>query len=685
MARDSGYKQVPSGNIQTDFVWGNMAPQTNIDRGVGTPAYNATGGGTGDKAWGTTTDIQSGQLATNDISVTANQLTLKAFADSHVNYVGNWEAFPGYQQIVGWGDNNPSTSSVTGASVSGSATTPTTVTYTTIHPFVVGQLVTITGLSNSVYNISGVIATVTAGTSFTLVVPSSVVPNTTATLTTQTGTATVYYNTSTLTAASGNGTTVTYTGTNTFVVGQLVSILGFTGTTFNLSNALVATASSTQFTVTAPISGTATIANPVKGASAVAWYLGTITTVTAASASGTTAVSYTANTGSTATVTAASNATVNGVNVVTYVANNTFNPGNTVSISGITGTTAYNLSNVSILNATPTQFTVQNAASGTAVTGQSATATASSLIVGQPVNVTGLATSTGTSLNLSNLPVATANATGFTLTNGSNITGTSVAGAGNCGLAQGYVTATVPSIIGKTAAEADRLIAIADLNTGVISYTTTGALAQDQSLTVTGASNSGGTVTYVTNTGYAPVAGQTISVYGLPTAAFNLQNVTVATGSSTGFTVTNAATGTTVTGFVGTSGTVTAASSDGTNHTYTAANTFVAGQTVTISGLAYPGYNGTFTVIASGLSTSSFKVTPTSPVASGISLSSANGFFLGIGASARIPQNANLVATQSIAAGASNIQSGTAINYSIFAPIGNESAGTQAGTFTYTY
>lgn len=63
---------------------------------------------------------------------------------------------------------------------------------------------------------------------------------------------------------------------------------------------------------------------------------------------------------------------------------------------------------------------------------------------------------------------------------------------------------------------------------------------------VTAASASAGTVTYTTNN-YL-VAGDVVSITGLSTSAFNLTNVTVASANTTQFTVTNAATGTAVSG-----------------------------------------------------------------------------------------------------------------------------------------
>jgi phage tail sheath protein FI len=86
-------------------------------------------------------------------------------------------------------------------------------------------------------------------------------------------------------------------------------------------------------------------------------------------------VSITASTAgsSTATVTAAS--ATGGV--VTYTSNNSFTVGQSVTISGLS-TTAFNLSSVIVASASSTQFTVTNAATGTAVTGANASAVAQS-------------------------------------------------------------------------------------------------------------------------------------------------------------------------------------------------------------------------------------------------------------------------------------------------------------------
>ena len=67
--------------------------------------------------------------------------------------------------------------------------------------------------------------------------------------------------------------------------------------------------------------------------------------------------------------------------------------------------------------------------------------------------------------------------------------------------------------------------------------------------TVTAASASSGTITYTATNTYT--VGQTVSITGLSTSAFNLTSVTIASRSSSQFTVTSAATGTAVTGASG--------------------------------------------------------------------------------------------------------------------------------------
>jgi hypothetical protein len=59
-----------------------------------------------------------------------------------------------------------------------------------------------------------------------------------------------------ITNANGNGTTITYTAVNNYSVGNIVSIYSINPTVYNLQNVTIASASSTQFTITNGNTGT---------------------------------------------------------------------------------------------------------------------------------------------------------------------------------------------------------------------------------------------------------------------------------------------------------------------------------------------------------------------------------------------------------------------------------------------
>lgn len=82
--------------------------------------------------------------------------------------------------------------------------------------------------------------------------------------------------------------------------------------------------------------------------------------------------------------------------------------------------------------------------------------------------------------------------------------------------------------------------------TGSIAITDGTGTTTTTTATVTAASAASGTVTYTATNTFS--VGQTVSITGLSTTAFNLTNVTIATASGSQFTVTSAATGTAVTG-----------------------------------------------------------------------------------------------------------------------------------------
>jgi hypothetical protein len=120
-----------------------------------------------------------------------------------------------------------------------------------------------------------------------------------------------------------------------------------------------------------------------------------------------------------------------------------------------------------------------------------------------------------------------------------------------------------------------------------ITATVAGAFAtRGSTATVTAASANGTTVTYTATNSFVP--GQVVSITGLSTAAFNLQNVTIASASGTQFTVTNPATGPAVTN----SDPPGVATADAyVTYTYTATNSLLPGQIVSIAGLSTQAFN----------------------------------------------------------------------------------------------
>jgi hypothetical protein len=159
------------------------------------------------------------------------------------------------------------TSSIT--SVSG---TGTTATYSSINNFAKGDIVTITGLTNSGFNVSNI--TIDSATTTTFTIKNT----TSATINNQNGVATTA-NTfsykisfaSKISSLTGDGTNVTYyTDTNHNIkVGQLVTITGFSPLEYNVSNQIVlSTPTPTSFSVantknsqTYPYSGSGVISN----------------------------------------------------------------------------------------------------------------------------------------------------------------------------------------------------------------------------------------------------------------------------------------------------------------------------------------------------------------------------------------------------------------------------------------
>lgn len=116
-----------SGQQAVDFVWGNFPMQPNDDRAAAVTPANI-GGSTGDYAWAATTRVAADRL--------------DAALDNHANAEAGWAGYPGYVLAAG-------NYMVTAASGNG-----TTVTYTSQNKLAAGDVVNITGLTASAYNLS---------------------------------------------------------------------------------------------------------------------------------------------------------------------------------------------------------------------------------------------------------------------------------------------------------------------------------------------------------------------------------------------------------------------------------------------------------------------------------------------------------------------------------------------------
>jgi hypothetical protein len=225
---------------------------------------------------------------------------------------------------------------------------------------------------------------------FTTTPPTTSTRTLTATVSAVSTTTVTAAQTNILSAAVGNGTIITYTSSQPHGLsnGTLVTITGFTVfTAANVTSQAVTVTGASSFTVAVAASGTATgtgsITNRVYYTTSVAHGLVagdviSITGITTFTASNLTVVSAPSTTTfaltSATTGTAVSGATgsITGIVYYTTSAATGLNAGTkNVTITGLTTTPAYNLPVVTIFR-TPsaTVFSVQNSATGTAITGQ---------------------------------------------------------------------------------------------------------------------------------------------------------------------------------------------------------------------------------------------------------------------------------------------------------------------------
>jgi hypothetical protein len=122
---NNGNSTDSAGNIAVDFVYGPLPVQPNDDR---VASISNIGGSTGDYAWSATTQVASGRL--------------DAALDNHANVEAKWANYPSYFPAAG-------NYMITAVSGNG-----TTVTYTSQNDLVPGNVVNITGLTASAYNLS---------------------------------------------------------------------------------------------------------------------------------------------------------------------------------------------------------------------------------------------------------------------------------------------------------------------------------------------------------------------------------------------------------------------------------------------------------------------------------------------------------------------------------------------------
>jgi hypothetical protein len=117
-----------AGNLRVDFVWGSRPAQPNDERADGTPTATLTVGGDQNVGWTNKSTIASARL--------------NAALNNHSDIEAEWANFPSYVEAAG-------NYMVTAASGNG-----TTVTYTSQNKLSAGDVVNITGLTASAYNLS---------------------------------------------------------------------------------------------------------------------------------------------------------------------------------------------------------------------------------------------------------------------------------------------------------------------------------------------------------------------------------------------------------------------------------------------------------------------------------------------------------------------------------------------------
>lgn len=206
-----------------------------VGNSVNQTAQTGTFTTVGDKSWSATTKSASARLDSTNLVGYLGYVT-PTYASAQIE--STWANYPAAADYK---------ATITAASADG-----TYVIYTGQNNYAVGQVISVSGLTNTALNLLN--QTIVAAASTYFIVANAAGSG--VTLTGQSGFAAAQYLDQynyQVTAVSGNGTTVTYTAQNNLKAGQSVNITGLTNGVFNLSNATVATANANYFTVTSAV------------------------------------------------------------------------------------------------------------------------------------------------------------------------------------------------------------------------------------------------------------------------------------------------------------------------------------------------------------------------------------------------------------------------------------------------
>ena len=368
-----------------------------------------------------------------------------------------------------------------------------------------------------------------------------------------------------ITGISGNGTTVTYSTANTngLTVGQSITISGATTAGFNGTFLIASITSNTNFTVASTVSGTSSTATGTYSSP----FNITSATVASESVCGSPITAISGN-GTTVTVTAANTLSagnkisilgaVNPVNITaiaTTAANIVFSTANTtglavgqaITVSGSTNSAFNGTFTITALSAN-TSFTVAQPSTNTvSITGLTAsspaagsvtynTANTSNLFVGEPITIANISGGGGYNGTFS-ITAINAN-TSFTVANATTgaASGFPVTAwvSGPTSTATGLPTVNITGISG---------------NGSTVTYSTanTSGLVAGQSITISNATSNAFNGTYTiagvtTNSNFTVASsstGTSSTAMGTPSSPFNMVNVSVASATSTSFTVTS--------------------------------------------------------------------------------------------------------------------------------------------------